>query len=186
MAVLAGCEWYLVLRVLALGYVALTACHRGMLAEQRIRGFGMVLDREARLFKAPLLVAGLAIATIRTPGELSFVRVLVAIHAACESNWGFKVVGLMACLASHFSVFAKQRKAGLAMIEAYAFDQLPPSTSRMTLLAGSGEGSAMGVLVTGDAVFEEYEVLVEHRAVFLRAAPMMTLYAFNSGVQTRQ
>lgn len=106
-AVLAGCEGPVVLRVFAFGYVALFALDCGMLTHQRIGGFVMIFHREARGLEAALVMAASAIAAIGSFGELTRVRVPVAVHAAREDYRRFEIVTLVAALAGHLHVLAQ-------------------------------------------------------------------------------
>lgn len=103
---------------LAGGNMAIGALHLGVRRHQREPGFSVIRRRKRGWRPTIHLVATFAPASVRTLLKLAAVRVRsVAIRAIGKGNGNLEVRALVAGKARHISMFAKQRKRRLRVIE---------------------------------------------------------------------
>lgn len=124
-----------------------------------------------------------ALAAIGALGELSLVRVFVAVHALLEGHRLLEIPARMALRAVNAHVLAQQRKLRAGVIEVLvdALERDPlPSTGAVTSLAPLREAAAVRVLVA-------IRTLIEGNADVLRlsvSAVGMALRALHLRVQS--
>jgi len=139
--------------------VAGGAVDGGVLAKQRIFGFGMVEvfvhSRQRDFLPSRCGVAGLA--TLR---EFSVVKIGVAIGALAEREPGVArlavVAGLVALLAFHLRVQARERIAGLTMVKLADRDRLPVGVI-VALETVRAEAALVLIFVAGGASLRDSE-----------------------------
>lgn len=145
-------------RVFTLGNVATRALHRRMSALQGIGRGRVILCGECRGLEPVHGMAGGALATARTLGELSLVRVrLVTVHAFLKGQGLLEISARVALRTFHTGMLAQQGILGGGVIEALA-DRLRrhslPSAGVVARLAALVETSAMRISVTIGAFAE--------------------------------
>jgi hypothetical protein len=144
-------ELYLEKRVFAFANVATRALHRRMPALQGIGRGRVILYGKCRGLESIDGMAGGALATTRSPGELSLVRVrLMTVHALLKGERFFEISIRVTLRTFHTGMLAQQRILSGGMIEALA-DRLCrhslPSAGVVARLATLCEGSTMRIRV---------------------------------------
>lgn len=92
--------------------VTLGARYRGMFRRQLETGGCVQRSSEGRRFETLHIVAGRALSTICTPGELLSLRVIpVAIGAPAMSDWDFEIAGPVTRLAGQALMLAPEGKS---------------------------------------------------------------------------
>ena len=109
---------------------------------------------------AGFVVTRFAVAAIRPMLELSGMLIRVAIETSYERDFSFEILGLVAILASHSRMFAKQRIVGLAMVKTIRRKNLLPASSHVAACAIPAKTAAVGVLMARRAIVEKSKVLV--------------------------
>ena len=99
--------------------MALLASHSHVFGFKRILCCGMIFYGERRWFETFDIVASRTFTTVCTAAELPLVRILMAIHAFCKLQRGFKISVLMTVRALHFCMFAEQREFCFGVIESF-------------------------------------------------------------------
>src|SRR5215470_10632247 len=126
---------------------ALQSCVTGL---ERILGRGMFLDGEKRRFPALDVMAGRTLAAICALGELSLMRILVAVRALLERHGLFKIPIGVALSAFDGRVLSFQRILRLRVVELFA-DTLErdslPSTGGVAGRAGLREAAAVRIFM---------------------------------------
>lgn len=137
--------------VQTLGQVTLFASHVRMLAFERVFGCRVIFYGEGGRFPT---LNGMALSAFTLAGaaeELTFVRVLMAVHALREWNRRLEIPVRVAIAAGHGRVLAFQRKLRLAVVKPLQLSDLMPIHRIVAGLARLAEASLVGIDVTGGA-----------------------------------
>lgn len=128
-------------------------------------------------------MARAALSVIAARGELSAVRVRVAIAALSKGNRLFEVGAHMAFHAVHVRVLAKQREFRLRMVELLALRQVLPAAGRVARLARLRECSVVRIAVAV-GTFRERNARESRRSA--RHSRRVTFRASHLDVQSGQ
>lgn len=130
-------------------------------------------------------MAGSALAAVGAFGELTVVRVLMAIHALLEGEGFLEISAGVALRAIDADVFAQQRKLRFRVVEVLVdtlHRDLLPSAGGVASLAALGEAAAVWILVAVRTLIERDPGILRFPVGSIR----MALRALHLRMQTGQ
>lgn len=143
----------LIKRFFPFGDMALRTGHAGVFGLERVSRGRVLFDPELCGLESFHGVAGRALSTVGTLEELAAVLIVVAIHAALESQRLLEIAAAVTLQAIHALMFAQQRVLGFGVIEALVegggCDPFPAGgvVARLTALLGERSVMRIGVAV---------------------------------------